>query len=188
LRKAIPACRGCDLFEYATQAVFGEGPDSSPVVFVGEQPGDKEDRSGRPFVGPAGRILDQALTDAGLPRSEVYLTNAVKHFKFTERGKRRLHQKPNALEIRSCSPWLEAELHLIKPRILVCLGATAALTVFGPDYRLTKSRGQFVEHAWAQHATSTIHPSAILRSRDAETRQLEYDRFVEDLRKVRSLL
>ena len=188
LRTAIQQCRGCDLFEHATQAVFGEGPKKSTVMFIGEQPGDAEDRLGRPFVGPAGQLFDRALGEAVLDRSSVYITNAVKHFKFEERGKRRLHKKPDRAEIRACRPWLEAEVETIRPRVIVCLGATAALTVFGAEYRLSLQRGEFVEHAWAPYATSTIHPSAILRSRDEQERHFEYERFVGDLKKIALIL
>jgi DNA polymerase len=184
LRAAVQECRGCDLYQHATQAVFGEGPRASSIVFVGEQPGDEEDRLGHPFVGPAGRLLDRALQEAGIDRVTVYVTNAVKHFKFEERGKRRIHKKPSGTEIKACRPWLEAELALVRPEILVCLGATAAQSVFGADYRLTKERGLFIEHSWAPQATSTIHPSAILRAPDGEQRRIEYERFVEDLKKV----
>jgi uracil-DNA glycosylase family protein len=141
LRDAVQKCHGCDLYLHATQAVFGEGPRASPVVFIGEQPGDEEDRLGHPFVGPAGRLFDSALHDSGIDRATVYITNAVKHFKFEERGKRRLHKKPNGSEIHACRPWLETEIELIRPKIIVCLGATAAQTVFGADYRVTKNRG-----------------------------------------------
>jgi uracil-DNA glycosylase family protein len=184
LREAVQKCRGCDLYACATQAVFGEGPKSAEIVFIGEQPGDEEDRQGHPFVGPSGKLLDRALVEAGIDRSLVYVTNAVKHFKFEERGKRRLHKKPNGPEIRACRPWLEAEINLIQPQIIVCLGATAAQTIFGTTYRLTKERGQFVRNSWAAHVTSTVHPSVILRAPDAEQRHLEYERFVGDLKKV----
>ncbi len=185
LREALHECRACDLYRHATQAVPGDGPESASIVFIGEQPGDEEDRQGRPFVGPAGRLFDRALEEAGINRSAVYVTNAVKHFKFEERGKRRIHKKPNASETRACRPWLEAELAILRPTIIVCLGATAAQTVFGADYRVTKERGQFVKHDWAPQATSTIHPSAILRAPD-DQREIEYARFVEDLRKVKA--
>jgi DNA polymerase len=185
LREAVQHCEGCDLFRHATQAVLGEGASRARAFLVGEQPGDKEDLAGKPFVGPAGGILDRALDDAHLDRADLYLTNAVKHFKFEERGKRRIHKKPSSAESKACRPWLEAELSAIHPQILVCLGATAAQSVFGPDYRVTKERGQFVKHAWAPQATSTIHPSAILRAPD-DQRHIEYERFVEDLQKVRS--
>src|SRR5579863_497290 len=184
LRGAVQDCRGCGLHRDATQAVFGEGSQSSVIVFIGEQPGDEEDRLGHPFVGPAGRLFDRALKEAGIDRSAVYITNAVKHFKFEERGKRRIHKKPAASEVRACRPWLEAEISLIRPKIIVCLGATAAQSVFGSDYRVTKERGQFVKHSWAPQATSTIHPSAILRAPDDKQRHREYQRFVADLNKV----
>src|ERR1700733_1868945 len=187
LREAVQKCRGCDLYACATQAVLGEGPNSAEIVFIGEQPGDEEDRQGHPFVGPSGKLLDRALVEAGIDRSTVYVTNAVKHFKFEERGKRRLHKKPNGLEIRACRPWLEAELNLIQPKIVVCLGATAAQTIFGSPYRLTKERGQFVRNSWAPHVTSTVHPSAILRAPDEEQRHREYKKFVGDLKKVHRL-
>lgn len=186
LRDAVQACRGCDLYKYATQAVLGEGAAAPSIVFIGEQPGDEEDRQGKPFVGPAGRLLDRALQDADIDRHAVYVTNAVKHFKFEERGKRRIHKKPNGTEVKACRPWLEAEIQLIKPAVIVCLGATAAQSVFGPAWRVTKERGRFVEHPWAPHATSTIHPSAILRAPTGEQRHLEYQRFVDDLKKVRA--
>jgi len=184
LREAVQSCRGCDLYSHASQAVFGEGPNSAEIVFIGEQPGDEEDRQGHPFVGPAGKLLDRALAEAGIDRSLVYVTNAVKHFKFEERGKRRLHKKPNGLEIRACRPWLEAEINLIQPQIIVCLGATAAQSIFGSTYRLTKERGQFVRNSWAPHVTSTVHPSAILRAPDEQQRHIEYEKFVGDLKKV----
>jgi uracil-DNA glycosylase family protein len=185
LKDALQGCRGCELYRNATQAVSGEGPQSSVIVFIGEQPGNDEDLQGRPFVGPAGRLFERALDEAGIDRSAVYITNAVKHFKFEERGKRRIHKKPSASESTACRPWLEAELAVIHPKVLVCLGATAAQSIFGREYRLTKERGQFVTHQWAPQATSTIHPSAILRAPD-EQRTLEYQRFVEDLKKIRA--
>ena len=181
LKDAVQTCRGCDLYRHATQAVFGEGRKSAAILFIGEQPGNEEDLQGRPFVGPAGRLFDRALEDAGIDRFSTYVTNAVKHFKFEERGKRRIHKKPGGLEIKACRPWLEAEIAVIRPEILVCLGATAAQSVFGAAYRVTKQRGEFVEHPWAPHATSTVHPSAILR---AEQRDIEYQKFVADLVKV----
>jgi len=187
LQKAVQMCRGCDLYACATQAVMGEGPSSAQLVFIGEQPGDEEDRKGRPFVGPAGKLLDRALVDAGIDRSLTYLTNAVKHFKFEERGKRRLHNKPNGFEVKACRPWLETEIKLIQPPIMVCLGATAAQSIFGSAYRVTKERGLFVENSWAPHVTSTVHPSAILRAPDEEQRHLDYQKFVDDLKKVRTL-
>ena len=153
-------------------------------MFIGEQPGDEEDKAGRPFIGPAGRLFDKALEEAGIDRSKVFVTNAVKHFKFEERGKRRIHKKPGAGEVAACRPWLEAEMTIIRPQILVCLGATAAQAVFGPEYRVTRERGKFVAHDWALQATSTVHPSAVLRSPD-ELREVEYRRFVADLAGVR---
>ena len=182
-RDEIDKCRECDLYRHATQGVPGEGPSRARIVFIGEQPGDEEDKQGHPFVGPAGRLLDKALNDAGIDRTQVYITNAVKHFKFEMRGKRRIHKKPTAGESRACRPWLEAELAAIRPKIIVCLGAMAAQSVFGPEYRLTRERGTFVKHEWAPHTTSTIHPSAILRA-PAEQREIEYQRLVEDLKKV----
>jgi uracil-DNA glycosylase family protein len=183
LRDAVQSCRGCELYRCATQAIFGEGPRSSNIVFIGEQPGDEEDRKGRPFVGPAGRLFDRALREAGIERLEVYITNAVKHFKFEERGKRRIHKKPTAAEARACRPWLEAEMAAIRPDILVCLGATAAQSVFGAAYRVTQQRGIFQEHEWAPRATSTVHPSAILRAPE-ELRHEEFRRLVDDLKKI----
>jgi DNA polymerase len=188
LREAVQECRERDLYKFAKQAVFGEGRRASAIVFIGKQPGDEEDRQGRPFVGPAGRLLDRAFEDAGIDRGAVYVTNAVKHFKFEERGKRRIHKKPNGTELKACRPWLEAEVAAIRPKILVCLGATAAQAVFGPGWRVTEERGRFVEHPWAPHATSTVHPSSILRAPTPGQRHLEYQHFVEDLKKVRALL
>ncbi|MCU1330110.1 MAG: uracil-DNA glycosylase [Bryobacterales bacterium] len=185
--EALPGCRGCSLYEHASQAVGGEGPRSASIVLIGEQPGDEEDRRGRPFVGPAGRLLDAALEESGIDRTTVFVTNAVKHFKFEERGKRRIHKKPSLTEIRACRPWLEAELLILKPKILVCLGATAAQTIFGADYRVTKERGRLVTHEWAERATATIHPSAILRA-PHEDRNREYRLFVDDLTAVREAL
>lgn len=188
LRKAVQNCKGCDLFRYATQAVMGEGPKSSHLMLLGEQPGNDEDLQGRPFVGPAGKVLDRAMAEAGIDRAAVYVTNAVKHFKFEERGKRRLHKKPTVPEVRACQPWLEAEISAVHPQVILCLGATAAQSVFGPAYRLTKERGKFVEHPWARFATSTVHPSAILRAPDEEQRHIQYREFVSDLKKVRDVL
>ncbi len=188
LREAVQACKGCELYLHATQAVPGEGPRTARAFLVGEQPGDQEDRQGRPFVGPAGKLLDQALEEAEIDRSLVYVTNAVKHFKFEERGKRRIHKKPSGLEIKACKPWLEAELALLRPKVVVCLGATAAQSFFGSTYRLTKERGRFVDHPWAPYVTSTVHPSAILRAPDDQQRHLEYEAFVRDLKKVSEML
>ena len=188
LRAQIQRCRGCDLYRHATQAVLGEGPPHARIVFVGEQPGNDEDRQGRPFVGPAGKLLDRALQDAGIARSDVYLTNAVKHFKFEERGKRRLHKKPRTSEVQACAPWLEAELELIRPEIIVCLGATAAQAIFGSAFRVTKSRGKFFPHEFAESATATVHPSAILRAPTDRERHDQYRQFVAELRAIAARL
>ena len=183
LRAAAPKCEGCDLYKHASQVVFGEGPQNANVVMVGEQPGDEEDVQGRPFVGPAGRLLDKAIVEAGIDRTHVYVTNAVKHFKFVERGKRRIHSKPTAIEISACRPWLKAELSTIKPRLVVCLGATAAQTLMGREFRVTADRGKFFSHPWAQELMATVHPSAILRMTGPE-RHEEFAHFVDDLRLV----
>ena len=188
LRDEVQRCHGCDLYRYATQAVFGEGPRSARIVLIGEQPGDEEDRQGHPFVGPSGRLLNKALEEAGIQRSDVYVTNAVKHFKFEERGKRRIHKKPRVSEVKACQPWLLAEISLLKPQVIVCLGATAAQALLGPKFRLTKERGKFVEHPWGPRVTATIHPSVVLRAPDAEQRDQEYREFVDDLKRVRNML
>jgi uracil-DNA glycosylase len=186
LREAAAACTACDLYKTGTQTVFGEGTRSAEVMFVGEQPGDQEDKAGRPFVGPAGRLLDEALVDAGIDRTKVYVTNVVKHFKWQGRGTRRIHQKPNWSEIAACRPWLEAELDVVKPRVLVCLGATAAQALLGRQFRVTRERGRPVDSDLAEHVIATVHPSSILR--DPETREQEYSAFVDDLRTVAGLL
>jgi DNA polymerase len=186
LREAAAACTACDLYKTGTQTVFGEGARSAETMFVGEQPGDQEDKAGKPFVGPAGRLLDQALVDAGIDRTQVYVTNVVKHFKWVARGKRRIHQKPSWAEAAACRPWLDAELAVVEPRVLVCLGATAAQALLGRQFRVTQQRGQPVESDLAEHVLATIHPSAILR--DPESREQEYAAFVDDLRVVRDLL
>jgi len=175
-------CTACHLYRRATQTVFGEGPQGAPIMLVGEQPGDYEDVAGRPFVGPAGKIMDQALEEAGIDRTKVYVTNAVKHFKWEPRGKRRIHQKPNAREIAACRPWLEAEVRLVKPNLLVCLGATAAQAVFGPSFRVTRERGKVLPSKLAPRVLATVHPSSLLRQPDAESRQREYKLFTADLR------
>jgi uracil-DNA glycosylase family protein len=184
LARAAASCRGCDLYRRATQTVFGKGPGSARAVLVGEQPGDSEDLQGAPFVGPAGEVLDKALIDAGLPREEVYVTNVVKHFKFVERGKRRIHQTPVASEIAACRPWLEAELEVIRPKVLVCLGATASRALVGPDFRITRDRGKFLESAWAPKLLATYHPSAVLRAEDEAGQQSIYGAIVGDLKLV----
>ena len=185
---AAQLCQGCDLYRNATQAVLGEGPSDALIVMVGEQPGDKEDLAGRPFVGPAGNLLARAMEEAGIARGEVYITNAVKHFKFEERGKRRIHKKPSDSEIEACKPWLWAELARIRPEIIVCLGATAVRSVIGKQHRLTKERGKFFDHPMARAVTSTVHPSAILRAPDAERRHQAYAEFIADLKVVRRKL
>jgi DNA polymerase len=185
LREEAAGCTACDLYKSGTQTVFGEGAEHADVMLVGEQPGDKEDVEGRPFVGPAGRLLDKALEDAGIDRSQTYVTNAVKHFKWVARGKRRIHQKPNWSELAACRPWLDAELEVVQPRVLVALGATAAQSLFGRQFRVTKQRGVPVETDLAEVAIATIHPSAILR---ADDRDAEYAGFVDDLRVVASYL
>jgi DNA polymerase len=184
LRAAVEACKACDLYKSATQAVFGAGPVSASLFFIGEQPGNEEDLKGAPFVGPAGKLFDRALAEAGIQRTEVYVTNVVKHFKFEERGKRRIHKKPSASEVDACHPWLEAEILAVKPKIIVCLGATAAQAVLGRDFRLTKERGTFVQHEWASYVTATVHPSAILRAPDQRQRHQQYLDLVADLRQV----
>jgi len=184
LKAAAARCKGCDLYRYATQTVFGRGPADARIVFVGEQPGDQEDLQGAPFVGPAGEVFDRALAEVGLEREKVYVTNAVKHFKFEQRGKRRIHQTPRAPELNACRPWLEAELMLIKPDILVCLGATAARALLGDQFRITKDRGRFAATRWAPKTIATYHPSAVLRGEtDAQQAEL-YAMLLEDLRKV----
>jgi uracil-DNA glycosylase len=187
LKEAAAGCTACPLHETGTQTVFGEGLTKARVVFVGEQPGDQEDQQGKPFVGPAGKLLDKALEDAGIDRSQVYVTNVVKHFKWQARGKRRIHQKPNWSEIAACRPWLEAELDVIEPRVLVCLGATAAQALLGRDFRVSRQRGELVESDLADNVIATVHPSSILRA-DDETRDLEYQALVRDLEVVAKLI
>ena len=181
LRAAVQACRGCDLYLAATQAVFGEGVRRAHVMLVGEQPGDSEDLAGRPFVGPAGKLLDDGLDAAGIPRADAYVTNAVKHFKFERRGKLRLHKKPNAEQVHACFPWLEAELKLVQPRVLVLLGATAAQALLGGSFRVSRQRGQFLDSDLAPRVLATVHPSSILRAPDDEARALAHKGFVADL-------
>jgi len=184
LREAAADCRACDLWERGTQTVFGAGRRRAKVMLIGEQPGNEEDLTGKPFVGPAGRLLDDALEEAGIDRSQTYVTNVVKHFKWEPRGKRRIHKKPNAREIAACRPWLEAEIALIKPTVIVALGATAAQALLGPQFRVTKQRGQFIESTLAPYVMATVHPSSILRAPDDDTRRLEYRRFIDDLKKL----
>jgi uracil-DNA glycosylase len=184
LRKAASRCRACPLWETGSRTVFGEGAARAKAMFVGEQPGDQEDRQGKPFVGPAGRVLDEALELAGIARDSIYLTNAVKHFKWEERGKRRIHAKPSWSEQMACRPWLEAELVVLRPHVLVCLGATAAQSLLGKQFRVTKERGRWLDSDLADLVVATIHPSAILRQRDGASRRRELQLFVEDLRLV----
>jgi len=178
---AVQQCEGCDLYKKATQAVFGEGPKRSTVVLIGEQPGDQEDLAGLPFVGPAGQLLDRALKDAGVERKSVYVTNAVKHFSFEERGKRRIHKKPTTTQITACRPWLEAELNAIKPQVVVCMGATAAQSLGGRDVRIQRDRGKFLESPWAKRLLITTHPSALLRMPDRSEFAAQYSQLVSDL-------
>ena len=182
LREAAAGCKGCDLWSNATQTVFGEGSEHAKLMLVGEQPGDHEDVEGKPFVGPAGRLLDTALERAAIPRANVYLTNVVKHFKWVRRGKRRLHEKPNSQEVRACRPWLDAEVKTVQPRLVVLLGATAAQAVLGPTVRVTRQRGQVVNTPLGVQGLATVHPSSILRAPDDDSRREAMDAFVEDLR------
>ncbi|MBV9886985.1 MAG: UdgX family uracil-DNA binding protein [Acidobacteria bacterium] len=184
LREAVSGCEGCELYKHATQPVFGEGPADARIVLIGEQPGDSEDRAGRPFVGPAGEVLNRALAEAGMNRSEVYLTNAVKHFAFEERGKRRIHRTPRLSEVTTCKPWMEAELEQVAPEILVCMGATAAKAVFGAQFRLTEQRGKFLESRFAAKTLTTYHPSAVLRADSPAAQDALYRVLVEDLKSV----
>jgi DNA polymerase len=183
-RDAAADCKACDLWKRGTQTVFGEGTRRAEVFFVGEQPGNEEDLTGHPFIGPAGRLLNEALADAGIDRAQIYVTNVVKHFKWEPRGKRRIHKKPNSSEITACRPWLEAEIALIKPKVIVCLGATAAQALLGPKFLVSKQRGQFIESTLAPYIMATVHPSSILRAPDEETRHVEKRRFIDDLKKV----
>jgi len=188
LKAAAADCQACDLWKKGTQTVFGDGSQRSNVLFVGEQPGNEEDLTGKPFVGPAGKLFDNALEAAGIDRKQTYVTNVVKHFKWEPRGKRRIHKKPNAIEIAACRPWLEAEIAVVKPEVILALGATAAQALLGPQFRVTKQRGQFIESTLAPYVMATVHPSSILRAPDDETRQLEYRRFVDDLKKVAPII
>jgi len=182
LRTAAAECTACPLYLNATQTVFGEGPPDAPIMLVGEQPGNDEDLAGHPFVGPAGKLLDRCLIDAGIDRSRLWVTNIVKHFKWVPRGSRRIHSKPGAVEIQACLPWLEAEIRAVGPSVLVALGATAAQGLFGKDFRVTRDRGRFLQSRFAPHALATVHPSALLRAPDEATRHREILHFIEDLR------
>jgi uracil-DNA glycosylase len=188
LWQAAQECRACDLYKHATQAVLGVGPREAAALFIGEQPGDQEDLAGKPFVGPAGKVFDDALAAAGIAREEVFVTNAVKHFKWEPRGKKRIHAKPSAGEVKACRPWLETELAIVKPRVVVCLGATAAQTLMGPRFKITVERGKFFETPWAPWLTATYHPSAILRMPDAAAREEARAMLIEDLRGVEARL
>jgi uracil-DNA glycosylase len=188
LREIAAGCQACDLYKCGTQTVFGEGRARARAMLVGEQPGDSEDKAGRPFVGPAGKLLDKALEAAGIDRDLVYVTNVVKHFKWVPRGKRRLHEKPNAREIAACRPWLEAEIAVVKPRVLVLLGATAAQAILGKSFKVTQQRGQILASDLAPRVMATVHPSSLLRAPDDETRRREMGRFVEDLARVAPLV
>jgi uracil-DNA glycosylase len=182
LRQEAAGCRACDLWENATQTVFGEGAEGARLMLVGEQPGDQEDLQGKPFVGPAGKLLERALTEAGIDRRRVYLTNAVKHFRWTRRGKRRLHEKPNAGQVRACRPWLEAEIEVVRPRLIVLLGANAAQSVMGPVFRVSRQRGEVLPSPFGVPVLATVHPSSILRATDDESREAAMSSFIADLR------
>ena len=188
VREAARDCQACDLYKRGTQTVFGEGGRKAELMLVGEQPGDAEDLAGHPFVGPAGKLLDRALEDAGIDRAAVYVTNVVKHFKWEPRGKRRIHKKPNAGEIAACRPWLDTEIQLVKPRAIVCLGATAAQALIGRQFKVTAHRGEFISSSLAPLVLATVHPSSILRAPDDDTRRQEMERFTDDLRKVAKAL
>src|ERR1700682_96290 len=184
LRKAAETCKACDLWKLGTQTVFGEGVPNAKIMFIGEQPGDQEDKTGKPFVGPAGKLLDTALAEAGIDRSKVYVTNAVKHFKWEPRGKRRIHKKPNATEIAACRPWLNAEIAVLHPKVIVCLGVTAAQSLLGKDFRVTQHRGEFLKSPLAPYVMAMVHPFSILRAPDEKTHHEEMARFIADLKKI----
>jgi uracil-DNA glycosylase len=184
LQNAAKNCKACDLWKLGTQTVFGEGTPNAKIMLIGEQPGNQEDLEGRPFVGPAGKLLDAALEEAGIDRKKVYVTNAVKHFKWEPRGKRRIHKKPNAVELAACRPWLDAEIAALRPKIIVCLGATAAQSLLGRDFRVTQHRGEFLKSPLAPYVLATVHPSSILRAPDEATRAKEMKRFIADLKKI----
>ena len=188
VRDAAAGCKACDLWKLGKQTVFGEGAKAAKIMFVGEQPGFQEDIEGHPFVGPAGKMLDKALVEAGIDREKTYVTNVVKHFKWRPKGKRHMHEKPNAAEIAACRPWLDAEIELLKPDVIVCLGATAAQALLGKDFRVTKQRGQFVESPLAPHVMATVHPSSLLRAPDEKTRHRETKQFIEDLKRIHDVL
>lgn len=188
LRAAAAGCQACDLWKSGTQTVFGEGGGHAKVLFVGEQPGDREDLAGRPFVGPAGALLDKALAETHIDRRDVYVTNVVKHFKWEPRGKRRIHKKPNSLEITACRPWLEAEIKVTRPQVIVCLGATAAQALLGKNFKVTQRRGELISSELAPYVTATVHPSSILRAQTDEERHQQYAAFVSDLKKIAAVI
>lgn len=188
LTKAAKNCQACDLWKHATQTVFGEGSPNAKIMMIGEQPGNQEDLEGRPFVGPAGKLLDTALADAGVDHKQVYVTNAVKHFKWEPRGKRRIHKKPNAMEIAACRSWLDAEIAAVRPKIIVCLGATAAQALLGRNFRVTEQRGEFVKSDLAPFVMATVHPSSILRAPDEKARHDAMTRFIADLKTIAHVL
>lgn len=188
LQEAARNCRACPLWKKGTQTVFGDGSRKAKVMFVGEQPGNDEDLAGKPFVAPAGKLLDRALVEAGINRDEVYVTNAVKHFKWEPKGKRRIHKKPSSREILACRLWLDAELAVLKPKVVVCLGATAAQALLGKDFRVSQKRGEFIESPLAEHVVATVHPSSILRAPDDETRHAETARLIEELKKIAKVI
>jgi uracil-DNA glycosylase family protein len=188
LREAASACKACDLWKTGTQTVFGEGAPHAKVLFVGEQPGDKEDLAGKPFVGPAGGVLDKALGAAGIDRDETFVTNAVKHFKWEPRGKRRIHKKPNSIEIAACRPWLNAEIEVVQPQVIVALGATAAQALLGRDFKVTQRRGELIPSEQAPFIVATVHPSSILRAPDDDARHTEMAKFIDDLKQVAKAL
>jgi len=188
LKTAAAGCKACDLWKTGTQTVFGEGKPTSTVMFIGEQPGNQEDLQGKPFVGLAGNLLDKALAEAGIDRTKVYVTNVVKHFKWEGRGKRRIHKKPNAAEVNACRPWLEAEIRVVQPRVIICLGSTAAQAILGPKFRVSTQRATFVHSPLAPFVTATVHPSSILRAPSDEQRRAEMARFIGDLKKIRKTI
>jgi DNA polymerase len=188
LQSAAAGCQACDLWKRGTQTVFGEGDSKARVMLIGEQPGDQEDIQGRPFVGPAGGILNKALEEAGIDREAVYVTNAVKHFKWEPRGKRRIHKKPNSLEITACKPWIEAEIQVVRPQVIVCLGATAAQALLGRQFKVSTQRGVWIDSPFAPFVMATVHPSSLLRAPDDETRRRETERFIRDLKRVHEAL